>query len=134
MFDPATIVGLLAAGAMAKLGDVGGEAVSDAYQGLKALLVKGYKFAAGELLEKKPNDKTVQETAVADIAPEALKDQAVLEAARKLQSALAAAGVTIEGLTAQGNVEMGNIQAGERGVAIKHIGAGKDIKIGDVTG
>lgn len=134
MFDPVTIVNLLAAGAMMKLSDVGGQVVLDAYQGLKSALVKGFNFTAGELLEKKPKDGAIRNAAAEDISPEALKDKTVIEAAKKLQAALTTAGVTIESLSAQGNIELGKVSAGGQGVMIRDVNAGKDIKIGDVTG
>ena len=143
MIDPASIVALLAAGALAKAGDLGGQAVMDAYAGLKQVLVDTYRFTADRLLEKKPADETARKAAEADIAPEATRDPRVAQLAEELRKALAdvppeawrQAGVVIDGLTARLDIEMGKVAAGRRGVRITDVRSeAGNIRIGDVTG
>jgi len=144
MIDPETIVTLLAGGAIAKLGGLGGDLVADAYAGLKQILVDGYGFGKDRLLEleKAPKDPHTREIAKTDIAANALRDAEVVLRAQNLEAALATisqenwrtAGVIIEGLTAQGSIQIGEVSAGERGVNIRNLNAEGNINLGNVKG
>jgi hypothetical protein len=62
----ASIIGALAAGAIAKAGDIGGRAVADAYDGLRTLIVhKLGKGRAVQNVEAEPRSETAQ-AALAD--------------------------------------------------------------------
>jgi hypothetical protein len=142
LIDPGSIVTLLAGGAIAKLDGLGGEVVSDAYRGLKTILVDVYHFAAAPLLEKKPRDPDALKTAEADISPEAAADPQVLARVNALEAALAAiseaqwrsAGVVIEGLAAERDIALGKVSAVRRSVTIRDLRARRDIRIGDIEG
>ena len=57
----ASIVGALAAGALAKAGDIGGRAVADAYDGLRALIVRKLgKGGAVQSVEDEPRSEPAQ--------------------------------------------------------------------------
>ncbi len=57
----ASIVGALAAGALAKAGDVGGRAAADAYDGLRALIVRKLgKGGAVQSVEDEPRSEPAQ--------------------------------------------------------------------------
>src|ERR1700687_3299938 len=57
----ASIIGALAAGALAKAGEVGGRAVVDAYDGLRALIVRKLgKCGAVQSVEDEPRSETAQ--------------------------------------------------------------------------
>ena len=57
----ASIVGALAAGALAKAGDIGGRAAVDAYDGLRALIVRKLgKGGAVQSVEDEPRSETAQ--------------------------------------------------------------------------
>jgi hypothetical protein len=143
LIDPATIITLLAGGAIAKLGGLGGDLVADAYAGLKQILIDGYGFAAGRLLETAPKDSHTREIVEKDIPPNAVQDTEVVLRAQKLEAALAtiseenwrAAGVLIEGLTAHRTIEIGKVTGGARAITIRNLRAEEgDVKIGDVQG
>jgi hypothetical protein len=59
----ASIVGALAAGALAKAGDLGGRAVTDAYDALQALIVRKLgKGGAVQSVEDEPRSEPAQAT------------------------------------------------------------------------
>jgi hypothetical protein len=59
----ASVIGALAAGALAKAGDVGGRAVIDAYDALRALIVRKLgKGGAVQSLEDEPRSEAAQAT------------------------------------------------------------------------
>jgi len=59
----ASIIGALAAGALAKAGDVGGRAVIDAYDALRSLIVRKLgKGGAVQSLEDEPRSEAAQAT------------------------------------------------------------------------
>lgn len=88
------ITGAIAAGAAAAFKDTAGQAVKDAYNGMKEL-IKG-KFGkeceladAVEKLEKKPDSKGRMETLTEEVAAaEADKDEGIISAAQALAEAL----------------------------------------------
>lgn len=57
----ASVVGAFAAGALAKAGDIGGRAVTDAYDGLRALIVRKLgEGGAVQSVEDEPRSETAQ--------------------------------------------------------------------------
>jgi hypothetical protein len=143
MIDPATIVALLAGGAIAKMEGLGGALVIDAYAGLKRILTDAYGFAADKLLERNPRDESTRKAAEADIVDAATRDIEVENFARQLEAALASVsdanwkrvGVVIDGLSANRTVELGNVTARHGSVTIRNVQAVEgDIRIGDIAG
>jgi hypothetical protein len=143
MVDPATIITLLAGGAIAKMQGLGGQAVMDAYSALKQVLTDVYGFAAASLLEKKPEDDATRKVAEQDIPSKATTDPEVVRKIQELEDALAtiprkkweSVGVVIEGLTARRNIDVGDVKAGTHGVTIRRIRSEEgDIKLGNISG
>jgi hypothetical protein len=79
--EPATsaISEALVAGATAAASETASQAVKDAYQGLKTILVDVYKFASTSLLEKKPSVASFQKAVETELTsqPAIVSDQAV---------------------------------------------------------
>jgi hypothetical protein len=123
------IIGALAAGAVAKVGELGGRAVADAYSGLRALLVQKLgKSGAVQNVEDEPRSEAAQ-TALAEVLTNAglAADRELVERAETLRSALA------EAAAADGaDIEVGHIIA-EVNVLVKDLVADGRIKIGNLT-
>jgi hypothetical protein len=130
--DPITqIVTALATGAAAAIKDMGGEAVKDAYNGLKALIMRKFGAKAGvntaiASVEKKPDSDSRKGVLREELkAAGADRDEELLKQAQAflvlLQNSDAKSGVsytatnTGSGAIAQGQ---GSVAAGEGGVAI----------------
>ncbi|MGH7119280.1 MAG: hypothetical protein ACREFP_09900 [Acetobacteraceae bacterium] len=131
--DPilASIVGALAAGALAKLQDVGGKAVSDAYDALRTLIVRklGGSEEAVQGVEHGPKSGKAQEALAEAISNAgAAKDTELEQHAAALReqipSATGAAG---------GDINVGDIIA-SASVMIRKLAAEGRIKIGNVYG
>jgi hypothetical protein len=73
-----TILGALVAGATSAASETASQAVKDAYQGLKIILVDVYKLASTSLLEKKPSDTSFQKA----VETELTSQPAIVRAAR----------------------------------------------------
>lgn len=142
--DPiSVIVGALVAGAAASGEDVAGQAVKDAYQGLRTILVDTYNFASASLLEQNPANPTFKVAAEQEIEskPAIVDDENVLRMVQALQSALVA--LPPEQLTAWGvdieNVEAGrdflaeHITASAGGFRGRNLKAERDVRISNVT-
>jgi hypothetical protein len=140
--DPlSAIIGALIAGATAAASGVASDAVKEAYQGLKTVLVDVYKLVSTPLLEKKPSSPAARQAVEEELKdnPAVADDQAVLEKVKALQDALreaapaqlAAWSIDIKELEAGGNIIAERIAGGIRGEKWK---AEKDIKISDVGG
>lgn len=139
--DPVSaIVGALIAGATAAASETAATAVKDAYQGLKAVLVDGYKLLSASLLEKKPTSAAYRE-AVADevkAEPRIADDPTVLERAKAVHDALrqerpetlSALGIDIRELEAGGNLIVERIQGGVRGDKWT---AENDVRLSDIS-
>ena len=86
----ATIVAAIAGGAALALKDVANKAVSDAYQGIKKLVIDRYKRKASiEALEEDPESSTAQKLLAEGLEKtKAVEDNEVIELAKKLSEAL----------------------------------------------
>jgi hypothetical protein len=127
----ASIIGALAAGALAKAGGVGGRLVTDAYGALRALIVRKLgKEKEGAVLsvEKDPRSETAQ-SALAEALIGAGGLSADTELARHAD-ALCAALARAEGTFGAG-IEVGDI-TGKVNVLVSNLVASGRIKLGDV--
>lgn len=141
----ASIVGALAAGALAKAGEIGGRAVTDAYDALRALIVRKLgKGGAVQSVEDEPQSETAQ-AALAEALTKANlgADPELGQHAQALHTALAAAApaggadievgnitakvnVLVQNLVASGRIKLGNIQAETGDATLTNLAAGAD--------
>ena len=108
------IAGALIAGALAVSKDVGGQALKDAYHGLKKILEDGYAFATSKLLDSAPENEAFHSAVKAEIAgrPEVVKDGKVLAQVEALLKGLASlaeedsrlAGIDVKRITAERDI------------------------------
>ena len=124
----ASIIGALSAGALAKAGDIGGRAVTDAYDGLRALIVR--KIGKGGAVQS-VEDETRSEAAQAALAEALTKaglaaDQELAQHAEALRAAVASAPGT-----SGADIEVGNI-IGKINVLVNNLVATGRIKLGDI--
>jgi hypothetical protein len=138
--DPLTlIVTALATGAAAGLKPTAEKAIKDAYEGLKALVVKRYERtkAAVPVLEHNPASDAGKAVLRESLAEEgAAEDEALLRQAQAVlqairlhdASAAEAAGVLIEDIEAGASVNVRDIVA-EGGVTARRIRADKDFTL-----
>ena len=124
----ASIVGALAAGALAKAGDVGGRAVTDAYDALRALIVRKLgKGGAVQSVEDEPQSETAQAALAESLTKAGLgADPELAQQAEAVHTALASAAAT-----GGADNEVGNITA-KVNVLVKDLVASGRIKLGDV--
>ena len=130
------VIGALAAGALAKAGEIGGRAAVDAYEGLRALIVRKLgKAGAVQSLEDDPRSEAAQ-TALAQALVKAglANDGEIAQQAKALRAELAdvagtsAADIDIGNITANVNVLVSNL------VARDHIKFGNiEARTGDAT-
>jgi predicted ATPase len=124
----ASIVGALTAGALAKAGDVGGRAVADAYDALRALIVRKLgKGGAVQSVEDEPRSEPAQ-AALAEALTKAglAADPELTQHAEALRAA-------IDGATGTGGaaIEVGDIFA-KVNVLVSNLVATGSIKLGDI--
>jgi len=124
----ASVIGALAAGALAKAGDVGGRAVADAYDGLRTLIVRKLgKEGAVQSVEDEPRSEAAQ-TALAETLTKAglSADTELAQQAEALCAAVAGAA------GARGaDIEAGNITAKVNVLVTNLVSSGR-IKLGDI--
>ncbi len=150
--DPLTlIVSALAFGAAAASKDVANQAVRDAYNGLKTLIIRKFGEtskveSAIDLLEDDPKSEDEQKSVAKQVQKaKADQDQEVVEQAKKLVEMLNKQGMIDQAslsaiLTGSGAIAQGgSVAAGERGVATMGdlkgpINTGEGSIIGDVGG
>jgi hypothetical protein len=143
--DPVSaIAAALIAGATAAASDAASQAIKDAYQGLKTLLVDGYKFVSTSLLDKNPSDPAFRHAVETELASSASigSDRAVLEKTQSLQQALQAApeaqlaawGVDVKKINASHDFIASKISGTGGGLRIEEITAGNDVRLSDITG
>jgi hypothetical protein len=86
----ATIVAAIAGGAAVALKDVANKAVTDAYQGIKTVIIARYKCETSiKALEEKPKSSTAQKLLAEGLEEtKAVEDNEVIELAKKLSEAL----------------------------------------------
>lgn len=123
----ASIVGALAAGALAKAGDIGGRAVTDAYDALRALIVRKLgKGGAVQSVEDEPGSETAQAALAEALTKAGLgADTELAQHAEAVHTALAAAPA------GGADIEVGTITA-KVNVLVKDLVASGRIKLGDV--
>lgn len=124
----ASIVGALAAGALAKAGEIGGRAVTDAYDGLRAVTVRKLgKGGAVQSVEDEPRSEPAQAALAEALTKAGLGGDADLEQqADALRTALAGAAAA-----GGADIEVGNIIA-KVNVLVRDLVASGRIKLGDV--
>jgi hypothetical protein len=124
----ANVIGALAAGALAKAGDIGGRAVADGYDGLRALIVR--KLGKGgpvQSVEDEPRSEAAQ-TALAEALAKAglAADPELAQHAERLRAAVAGGAET-----GGADIEVGAI-FGKVNVLVNNLVASGRIKLGDV--
>lgn len=138
-----SIIGALAAGAIAKASEVGGKALADAYDGFRALLVRKLgKGGAVASVEDEPRSEAAQATLVealtkADLAadPELAEQAKTLQmvvstavkesgADIKVGDITAKANVMVRNLVAAGRIDLGNIRAETGDATLANLRAG----------
>ena len=124
----ATVIGTFSAGVLAKAGEIGGRAVSDAYDALRALIVRKLgKGGAVQSVEDDPHSETAQ-AALAEALTKAglAADQELVRHAEVLRAAVA-------GAARQGDadIEVGDI-VGKVNVLVNNLVASGRIKLGDL--
>ncbi|MGO7769828.1 hypothetical protein ACC736_32855 [Rhizobium ruizarguesonis] len=143
--DPVTaIVGALVAGATAAASGVAGDAVKDAYQGLRTVLIDSYKFVSASLLEKKPTDRAFQSAVESELRenPAIVNDEQVLNHVQAVQEALksvppeqlAAWGVDVKEIIAAKDVIADQITGTAGGLRSERIQAGGDVRLTNISG
>jgi hypothetical protein len=139
----ASIVGALAAGALAKAGDIGGRAVTDAYDALRAVIVRKLgKGGAVQGVEDEPRSEPAQAALAEALTKAGLGADAELtqqaEALRTALAGAAAAGgadievgditakvnVLVEDLVASGRIKLGDVRAETGDARLTHLTAG----------
>jgi len=124
----ASIIGALAAGALTKDGDVGGRAIADAYDGLRALIVRKLgKGGAVQSVEDEPRSEPAQ-TALAEALAKAglAADPELARHAEALRTAIDGAAAT-----SGAAIEVGDI-FGKVNVLVSNLVATGRIKLGDI--
>jgi hypothetical protein len=124
----ASVIGALAAGALAKAGDVGSRVVADAYEALRGLVVRKLgKSGAVQNVEDEPRSEAAQ-AALAEALTKAglAADPELAQHAETLRAAVA--GGTGTG---SADIEVGNI-IGKVNVLVNNLVANGRIKLGDL--
>ena len=126
----ASIVGAFAAGAVAKAGDIGGQAVADAYDALRTVIVRKLgKAGAAQSVEDEPRSETAQAALAEALTKAGLgADAELAQQAQALRAALSEAQAAGGG---SADIEVGNITA-RVNVLVKDLVAIGRIKLGDV--
>ena len=141
----ASVIGALSAGALAKAGDIGGRTVTDAYEALKALIVRKLgKKGAVQSVEDEPRSEAAQ-AALAEALTKADfgADKELAQHAEKVRDAVASAAeaggadievgditgnlnVLVSNLVASGRIKLGNIRAETGDATLRGLTAGAD--------
>jgi hypothetical protein len=124
----AGIIGALAAGALAKAGEIGGRAVTDAYDGLRALIVRKLgKGGAVQSVEDEPRSEAAQ-AALAEALTKAglATDPELAQHAEALRAAVSSAPGP-----GGADIEVGDI-VGKVNVLVNNLVATGRIKLGDL--
>ncbi len=124
----ASIIGALAAGALAKAGEVGGRAVVDAYDGLRALIVRKLgKGGAVQSVEDEPRSETAQAALAEALTNGGLAADPELAQHAEVLRAAVADNVGTGGA----DIEVGDI-VGKVNVLVNNLVASGRIKLGDL--
>jgi hypothetical protein len=126
------IVSALVAGATAKAKEVASEAVSDAYNGLKSLIVRKLgKAGAVQSVEDDPESKEATASLASALAKQNLaSDSELKESADKLANAVAKA--RDSGTANAGDIDIGSVR-GRINATVEDLVATGRIHLGDVT-
>jgi hypothetical protein len=130
MFEILTsVVGAVAAGALAKAGEIGGRAVTDAYDALRTLIVRKLgKDGAVQVVEDDPRSETAQAVLIEALTKAGIAaDPELAQHAAMLHSAVANAGADKGGA----DIEVGSIVA-KVNVLVDNLVATGRIKLGDL--
>jgi hypothetical protein len=124
----ASVIGALAAGALAKAGEIGGRAAVDAYDGLRALIVRKLgKGGAVQSVEDEPRSETAQATLAEALTKAGLAaDPELAQHAEVLRAAVAGGAGT-----GGADIEVGDI-VGKVNVLVNNLVASGRIKLGDL--
>jgi hypothetical protein len=124
----ASVIGALAAGALAKAGEVGGRAVTDAYDALRSLIVRKLgKGGAVQSLEDEPRSEAAQATLAEALTKAGLvADPELAQHAETLRAAVASAPAG-----GGADIEVGDI-SGKVNVLVNNLVASGRIKLGDI--
>lgn len=124
----ASIIGALAAGALAKAGDVGGRMLTDTYDALRSLIIRKLgKSGAVQSVEDEPRSEAAQAALAEALAKAGLGgDPELAERANAVHAAIASAP------GAGADIEVGNITA-KANVLVSNLVASGRIKLGDIT-
>jgi hypothetical protein len=127
-----TIVAAVVAGATAKVKDVASEAVKDAYEGLRALVIRKLgKGGAVQSVEDDPESETAHATLAEAIAKKNLQADAELkDSAQQLEKALAEAKAA--GTAGTGDIEIETVR-GRINATVENLIATGRIKLGPVV-
>jgi hypothetical protein len=124
----ASVIGALAAGALAKAGDIGGRAVADAYDGLRAMIVRKLgKGGAVQSVEDEPRSEAAQAALAEALAKAGLAADSELAQHAEMLRAAVAGGAGTGGA----DIEVGNI-VGKVNVLVSNLVASGRIKLGDL--
>src|SRR6185312_4643786 len=136
----ASVIGALAAGALSKAGDIGGRAVIDAYDALRALIVRKLgKGGAVQSVEDEPRSEAAQAALAEALANAGLaRDKEIAKQTAELRAALAdcsgksVADIEIGNITAKVNVLVSNLIASGR-IKLGNISADRDVTLTGLT-
>jgi hypothetical protein len=139
----ASIVGALAAGAAAKAGEIGGRALTDAYDGLRALIVRKLgKSGAVQSVEDEPHSEAAQAMLAESLSKAGLaSDPELAQHAEAVRTAvadasgpggsdievgdiIAKANVLVNNLAATGRIKLGNLRAETGDATLTNLAAG----------
>ena len=127
----------IVSGAAAALEPTAGQAVKDAYAGLKSLIKRKWGTVGVESVEQNPKSASRQEVLKEDLEKAgAARDAELLAKAQQLVQAVAAhapqaaqaAGISLAQLKAAGSVNIRNLLA-EGGISVSEVSAGQDLNI-----
>ena len=125
----AGIIGALAAGALAKAGEIGGQAVADGYDALRALIVRKLgKGGAVQSVEDEPRSEAAQAVLAEALTKAGLAgDPEIAHQAEALRAAVVTAGAETGGV----DIDVGDI-TGKVNVLVSNLVASGRIKLGDI--
>ena len=126
-----TILAALVAGAVAKAKDVASKAVSDAYEGLKSLLIRKLgKSGAVQSVEDQPDSEPAGAALTEALANKGLAEDAALsELAQSLKQALAEAKAA--GVPGAADIEIDKV-SGRMNAIVERLAAAGRIKLGPI--
>jgi hypothetical protein len=124
----AVIVGALAAGALSKAGELGGQAVTDAYDALRTLIVQKLgKSGAVQSVEDEPQSESAQAALVEALVKVGfVDDDELIQCTERLRRAL-----NLRQQQGSGDIEVGNV-VGRVNVLVSNLVASGRMRLGDL--